>query len=197
MLLEYLDTSWAPNVNDEADVVRAARTVVETIAKLPQGLPCYLDIGSEQRWAEEVDHTLIGLSGLIADGRFARCGPDDLAFLARWSSRADLIEAIEGSPRLVNGDIKFGQVFDKNGHLCLVDWQVPVVGPADLDFVMLLEDQGVDPRPHASAAVVELRWYLLLRWAVHSKLELIPSMPTLFENWTLDALERMRTTDTS
>jgi hypothetical protein len=192
MILEYLDRPWTFDSSTEGAVVRAARTVVDTVGTLSARLPAFVEIDTVDRWAEELGWTLNGLSELIGDRRFQRCTNADVEFVAVWSKVPAVLDAIIETSRLTSGDLKFEQVFEGSDGLRLVDWQVPVRGPADIDLVMLLNDRNVPALEYVAPAVVGIRWFLLLRWAVYAKLMLIPTMPRLFDQWAADAILAIR-----
>lgn len=192
MVLAYLEQPFAFDASTEEAVVRAARTVVDAIGTLPQDLPVFVAIDTAERWAEEVEWTLRGLSMLIGDGRFERATAADVEFVRRWSRAAAVVQAVVETSRLASGDLKFDQVFQGSQGLQLVDWAVPVRGPADIDLTLLLNDQGVPALKYVDPAVVGITWFLLLRWAVYSKLQLIPTMPRLFDQWAAQAIAEVR-----
>lgn len=192
MLLEHLGTHVSLDGMSEDATVLLAREVVNAIGTLPAGLPHYVDVGDLDAWRDVVDWTLDGLSALIGDGRFNQCTADDVAFVETWSRSAAVLGAIDGPTRLTCGDTKFDQVFRDHSGIRLVDWTVTAVAPPDLDLVMLLEDRGIDPLRHVDPAVFGIRWFLFLRWAVIAKLELIPAMPKMFDDWAAEGIARLR-----
>ena len=192
MLLEHLGTPVPLDGMSEDDIVRLARDVIAAIGTLPTGLPHYVDVGDLDAWRAVVDWTIDGLSALIGDGRFQRCTSDDLALIGEWSRSPAVLTVIDGPTRLTCGDTKFDQVFRDDTGYRLVDWSAAAIAPPDLDLVMLLEDQGIDPLRHVDPAVYGIRWFLLLRWAAIAKLELIPDMPQMFDDWAADGVAKLR-----
>jgi hypothetical protein len=195
LLLEHLSRPWPLGGRSEASILRDAQMVVEAISSLPPGLPAFVEIDTSERWAMEVDWTLQGVSQLIADRRFSRVTTEDVEFLEGWSATAPVVAAVVETSRLASGDLKFDQVFEGTDGPRVVDWQVPVRGPADIDLVMLLVDRGMPPLRHVAPAVVGIRWFLHLRWAVYAKQSLIPAMPHLFDVWAAEAVAAVRAAD--
>ena len=183
MLIEHLDRPF-----DVIDV-DAAREVVAAINALPTDLPTYVDISSPDRWYELVDQALTDWSRLVADGRFTRTTPSDIERIGAWARSPEVRAAIDTEPRITNGDLKRDHVFAADDGFRIIDWSSPVLGPPELDLVMLLEDVGIDPRPHVDAAVVGIRWFQHLRWAVVSKTSLLPDMPVMFDDWAAGAVQ--------
>jgi hypothetical protein len=193
MLLEHLGSRVSIDGASDAAVVTLAREVVDAIGTLPHGLPHHLDWGSIDSWHAGADWVADRLADLIADGRFVHVTADDISFLRAWSRSRAVHAAVAGPTRLTCHDIKFDQVFRRaDGTIAVVDWAVPVVAPADVDLVGLLESAGIDPFDHVAATTFGLYWFRLVHWAVLAKVELLPDMPELFDVWAALWTEKVR-----
>lgn len=167
--------------------------MVSAIGTLPDGLPNHLDWGSIESWKPIADWVTDGLDDLVGDGRFSRVSADDIAFLRAWSSSPPVLATVAGPTRLTCNDIKFDQVFRRtDGTIAVVDWAIPVVAPAELDLVGLLDSAGIDPLDHVEPVTFGLYWFRLVHWAVLAKLELIPEMPELFDVWAALGTHKVR-----
>jgi len=196
MLLEHLGTPVSIEGLSESVIVALAREVVDAIGTLPDGLPHHLDWGSIESWHATADWVTAGLADLVGDGRFVHVSAEDITFLHRWSRSPAVHDAVTGPTRLTCNDIKFDQVFRRNdGSIAVVDWAIPVVAPAELDLVGLLDSAGIDPLRHVDNATFGLYWFRLVHWAVLAKTELIPDMPELFDVWAALGVDKVRRAD--
>jgi hypothetical protein len=192
MLLEYLGQPVSLTDAQPADVLALARQIVGEIAALPQDLPVYLDISTADHWVTEAEAVLGRMTKLIETAQFRLVSREDVAFARDWALRPGVQELVGSTSRLTNGDMKFDHVFCGPCGFRFVDWSVPLRGPAEIDLVQLLEDQGIDPLDHVDPDLVALRWFLFLRWAIEGKTRLLPAIPKMFDEWAAMGIARMR-----
>jgi hypothetical protein len=191
--LEWIDAPLLRAVaSDEADLVRRARGLIEQIGAIRGDLPALVDVGSPAALEAVAEPMLHGLDELVRSGRFRSVDPSGIGRVRAWA-RSDAVRALlEGGTRLTHGDLRADQVFVTDDGDRVIDWQRPVMGPADLDLAGLLIGERIDPRPHVSATVVALHWFLLLRWAVVAQLDILPDLPGVpFERWAAHAVRRI------
>jgi hypothetical protein len=54
---------------------------------------------------------------------------------------------------------------------------------------MLLDQQGIDPRPYTSPAMIGIRWFVLLRWAIECQHDLLPDLDSAtFDEWAASSI---------
>lgn len=163
----------------ESQTPIAPRRVVDAIARLPQDLPVYTDIGTPDAWAATVSDTFDKLSRFL---------PRPIDELRRWAKTC----SIAAGARVCHGDLKADQVFLTADGYRVIDWQRPVKGPAGLDLVSLLIDLGVDPAGHTDPATIQLHWFLRLRWAAIAQVDLFPGFTgDLFRRWAGQAIKKI------
>jgi hypothetical protein len=199
LLLEHLGSPVSVEGMGEADVVALCRSVVDAIGTLPDGLPHHLDWGSATSFRRVADWVIDELAALVAAGTFVHASADDVELLRAWSRSQPVTDAVEAPTRLTCCDIKLDQVFPTSSAtgFKVIDWQVSVVGPANLDLVGLLLSAGVDPFDHVDAAVFGLWWFRLVHWAVLAKLELLPEITELFDTWAALGIGNVRRSATT
>lgn len=155
-------------------------------------LPVYLDVGSRERWREYAAVTLEKARTLVGDGRFRAIDLAAIARVASWSGAAEVLDAISASSRLTHGDLKSDQVFVTPDGYRVIDWQRPVIAPAELDLVSLLAEDRREPRPFVDVTIVQIFWFLRLGWAVEAQHDLFPDFAKgPFDTWAGRAVRRI------
>ena len=192
IIFEYVDapTLGTLPLTEEAALAHG-RAIVECIGGIEYDAAVYIDVGTVQKWRRFVDSTLGALSGLVADGRFVRSRDADVRAVAAWAGTPNVLRAIEETSRLVHGDATGENVFFTADGYKIIDWQRPQRGPADVDLVAFLDSVGVDPLRHVDPAVVGVKAFMHLSWAVEAKTNLLPHLG-LFDHWAEGSLRRIR-----
>lgn len=190
MLLDWIDAPLLSTVTAGAEVlVMHARQLINEIGCITGNLPVYLDIGSVASWHAVNGHTFAQLEKLVQEGIFHFRTANIVDRLAQWSRSAAVLQTITAGCRVIHGDLKADQVFLLPGGYRVIDWQRPVIAPPETDLVTLLFSLGVDPRPYAGAAVVQLACFLRLHWAVEAQCNLFPGFRgALFRQWAAEAI---------
>jgi hypothetical protein len=190
MLLDWIEAPLLSTVTARAEVlVTHARQLTNQIGCITGNLPVYLDIGSVASWHTVAEHTFAQLEKLMQAGIFHFRTANIAGRLAQWSRSPAVLQTIAEGCRVIHGDLKADQVFLPPGSYRVIDWQRPVIAPPATDLVTLLLSLGIDPRPYADAAVIQLAWFLRLYWAVEAQCNLFPGFRgTLFKQWAAEAI---------
>ncbi|ACZ43667.1 hypothetical protein Tter_2782 [Thermobaculum terrenum ATCC BAA-798] len=139
IVIEWIDAPLLGDVaSSEPELVEHGRRLVEQIGQIKGDLPVYLDIGSPDRWQVVAEGTLRDLDRLVAAGRFSRVDTEAVNALRAWAESSVVLATVSDEPRVVHGDLDGEQVFVTPIGYRVVDWQRPVVAPADVDLVALL-----------------------------------------------------------
>jgi hypothetical protein len=70
----------------------------------------------------------------------------------------------------------------------VIDWQRPVLGPADVDLASLLQCAGRDPGEAVAGPVVGIAWFLRLQWAIEGQIGLFAGRRfPLLDGWAAEA----------
>jgi Phosphotransferase enzyme family len=175
MIFEYLD---APRLEDqqlaEAEIIEHGRGLLSELRCLPVNLPVYVDIGNQEKWSEYYEDTLFMLHALITAGKFTLTTHAAVQTLADWANSKPMLQVIHEPPAFTHGDLSGDNVFHTADGYKIIDWQRPVRGPAEMDLANFLFAMDVEPYPYLSRNVIELNWFLHLRWFVECKLRWFP-----------------------
>jgi hypothetical protein len=197
MVLGWIE---APLLTDVAEdgwaLARHGREVVTKIGEIEGDLPHFLDVGDVPAWAAVTQQVLAGWAKVVASGGFTMTDAAAIDWVDGWARSARILERIAEPARTIHGDLKADQVFVVGNGYRVIDWQRPVLGPADVDLVSLLVAAGADPLDVVDPAAVGIFWFLRLHWAVMAQLELFPgSRLPLFDRWAQEAVAGMRRAD--
>lgn len=194
MALDWIAAPLLSQTEHDADgLVAHARKVIALIGEIGGEPPSYLDVGSPGAWSEAVDRLLGRWSGLLARGRLAGTGPDDLDHVRAWAASAPVQALLEDGSRLAHGDLKADQIFVTPDGYRLIDWQRPILAPPEVDLVSLLVAAGIDPHPFVDPTTVAVHWLLRLNWAVEAQSELFPDQVLpLLGAWAHEAVGHIR-----
>lgn len=185
MVLDWID---APLLAKDDDLLRHGREVVAAIGQIGGDLPSYLDAGSTDTWLNLAEETMDRWERVIKAGWFRSTTAQDVAKVHEWTQSEEVLVTIEAGTRITHGDLKADQIFVTPQGYRVIDWQRPVVAPAEVDLVSLLVDAGIDPRPAVAPAVIGIFWLLRLRWAIEAQDELFPGTRfPLFDGWAAEA----------
>ncbi len=177
MLIEFLDSPRLEDIApDAAEVLRVGRELLESIAAIRGRLPCRLDISTPHKWRDYSGQVLRQLDELIHEGRFTETEHHDWARLRRWAESDAPLRALQRRRGCVHGDLSPDNIFVTDEGLRVIDWQFPMLGPPELDLVVLLDGSGVDPRGHLAPELVRLREFLGVGWMVECQTRWIPTV---------------------
>ncbi|MBI1257090.1 MAG: phosphotransferase [Chloroflexi bacterium] len=195
MTFDWID---APLLRDEAysasALVHHGRRVIEQIGAITGDLPVYLDIGSAEKWAAECEFVFERLATLIADKRFTSVDPAGLSQVRGWAHSTSVVETVAYQSRLIHGDLTAEQVFVTPDGYRIIDWQRPMIAPPEIDLVVLLDRQKIDPYPFVDPVAIRLYWFLHLRWAVVAQHDLFPRERwPIFNQWAAEAVRHILT----
>ncbi|TCN44642.1 phosphotransferase family enzyme [Kribbella orskensis] len=190
MTIEWIDAPLLADLELEpTELVEHGRRLVTQIGEIGGQLPTYLTIGDEQTWSDLVDEVLERHEKLLADGRFTLTNHESVRRVRAWAAGDEVLNALTATPQVIHGDLKADQVFITSDGYRVIDWQRPVLAPADVDLVLLLVDQGIDPRDFVDPAIVGIFWFLRLHWAVEAQYTLFPDNRwRLFDEWSQEAI---------
>ncbi len=200
MAIDWID---APLLRDagrsDTEFVDRGRQVVEAIGQIGGELPVYLDIGSADAWGVAGEVTLEKLRKLVLDGRFGSTDLDAVERVRRWAASTPVVETITACPRVIHGDLTAEQIFVTQDGYRVIDWQRPIVGPAEVDLVALLAGtvagsagRRLEPRRHVASSIVGVFWFLRLYWAVEAQFDLFPDFRgPLFDQWSIEAITQI------
>jgi hypothetical protein len=176
MLIEYVDAPMFEDLQpSEQDAVRVGREVQARIAEIDGERPHYIDISDEARWAAYVEAMLGELSGLIERGAFTINTPATVRDLARCARSRPVLDAIRARPGYVHRDMSADNILLlPGGGYRLIDWQRPILGPAGLDLVDLLNSLDYDPLRHVDAGLVQVWVLLSIGWLTEAKARWFP-----------------------
>ncbi|MBX6750906.1 MAG: hypothetical protein IRY85_14745 [Micromonosporaceae bacterium] len=193
MALDWIDAPrLIDTVVDVADLLTHGRRLVAEIGEIAGDLPTYLDLAGVEAWTSVAETTLDKLDTLIGDGRFQFVTAEQSHRLRAFATTSAVLDAVSSAPRVTHGDLTAQQVFLTDDGYRVIDWQRPVVAPADIDLVALLVDRDVDPRPFVAAPVIGVFWFLYLRWAVVAQHDLFPDGRwQLFDYWAARSVEHI------
>jgi hypothetical protein len=176
MIFEYID---APRLEylqlTEAEIVEHGNRLLGVLRQFPADLPVYYDISTQVKWRVFAEDTLSMLHRLIARSELRLTTTAMLQKLADWSKSEAIGTALQAPPALNHGDLSGDNVFVTPDGYKIIDWQRPVCGPAELDQVTYLFAMGMDPLIYINRSILELNWFLHLRWFVECKLHWFPA----------------------
>ncbi len=183
MLLEHVDAPLLDSLHlPEDEVVRGGRRVMEQIAELDGGLPCFMDVGTEEKWHARFDETIATVDSFVREGKYAHTAPEHVRVLERAATSGPVLTVVRESSGYLHADFTGDNVFAMpDGTWRLIDWQYPRYGPCDTDLVSLLESLGFDAVPHVGAGPVLARRLLSVDWVVQCTARWIPAAHAVYD----------------
>ena len=193
MAIEFIDAPLLRDIGCTAStLVVHGKRLIERIKEIGGNPPAYLDIGSFDAWRGTAKYTIGNLQTLIANGRFRKIELSTVDRLLRWSGSDAIQDAVERSASVIHGDLKADQVFVTADGYRVIDWQRPIVAPAEVDLVSLLINQRIAPHAFVDRAIIDLFWFLRLCWAVEAQFALFSEARwPIFNRWALEAIENI------
>jgi thiamine kinase-like enzyme len=175
MIFEYI---VAPRLEDlelnEVENLEHSRRLLDILGQFPPDLPVYIDISSHEKWSAFVEETLSMLFGLIVSSQFLLTTTATLQKLADWSNSDAILTTFQVPSVLNHGDLSGDNVFVTPDGYKIIDWQRSVRGPAGLDLASYLFTMGMEPSTHTRREIIQINWFLHLRWFVECKLHWFP-----------------------
>jgi hypothetical protein len=190
MIIDWIDAPSLDSLGlDEREFVEHGERIVAQIGSISGSLPVYFDIGSPLAWRWVVAEALGKLRELVDNGAFPSVTSVQVDAVRAWSESEAVIDAVSSGTRPIHADLRADQAFVLPDGYRVVDWQRPILAPASVDLVMLLDQQGIDPRRYTSPAMIGIRWFVLLRWAVECQHDLLPDLDSAtFDEWAASAI---------
>ncbi len=193
MTLDWIDAPLLRDLaHNEADLLDYGRRVVEQIGRIEGNPPVYVDIGSLDRWAAQIKLVFERSCYLIDERRFTLVTREQLDRVKTRCHSDAVVKAITANPRLAHGDLTADQIFVTREGFRVIDWQRPIIAPPEVDLVALLFSRKIDPRPYVEREIVQIYWFLFLRWAVEAQFDIFPAerWPT-FDHWAAQAVSEI------
>jgi Phosphotransferase enzyme family len=189
MTLDWIDAPLLSTIATQpAEMAEHGRRVIDEIAKITAiddgDVPVYLDVGTIDAWSANARNALHKMRTLVIDRRFASLTLDAVDRLTTWSEHDDVLDAIAANPRVTHGDLKGDQVFVTETGYRVIDWQRPLIAPAEIDLVSLLVEQQMKPYGLVDITIIRIFWFLRLCWAIEAQHDLFPDFTSgPFERW--------------
>jgi hypothetical protein len=175
MLIEFVQGPLLKDLDlPEAEIVRIGRTVMDQIAGIAGHLPYLLDVSTEQRWGELADATLRDLSELISQGKFRLVDGEMARNLEQWAFSKPVLAAVGMNPGYIHGDLTGDNLFVRSDGYRVIDWQRPMMGPADLDLATLMSGFGFNPARTVDESIVQMMVFLRIHHLARCAVRWIP-----------------------
>jgi hypothetical protein len=168
MLIEFIDAPLIEALDlPEAEVARIGREVIAQIAEIDGDLPHAHDISDVDKWMAFTQMLFAELQQQIEQGKFERTNKALVHDLERWAHSDSILSAIRAKPGYVHRDLTGDNLFVLADGYRLIDWQRPMLAPADLDMVSLLGSLGFDPLHHVTEGTMRVWLLLQIHWFRH------------------------------
>lgn len=176
MVFEYIS---APCLTDlqlsESQIVDYGKILLSIIHPYPvelnsmSSVPVYTDISSLVKWSAYAAKSLSMLNDLITKQQFCFTTSADVRGLTEWSQSQAVSQLFQSPATLNHGDLGGDNIFVTQDGFKIIDWQRPILGPAELDLVTYLYAMGVDPLKYTPRSINELNWFIHMHWFVECK----------------------------
>lgn len=174
MLLQWIDAPSLRGVAYNEDVMAHGKKVIKQIGGIQGSVPVYLDIGTDAAWSAAVSDTLEKLGTLLGDGRMKLKDSETIRYFRNWAESAGVLSALAQDSRVIHGDFRAEQIFVTGDGYRVIDWQRPVLAPAEVDLVSLLIDRHISPCGIIDNPLIGIFWFLRLHWVVVAQHDLFP-----------------------
>jgi hypothetical protein len=191
MLLECIHGPRAETAGlAEEEAVRLGRELLAQIAELEGPLPCFLDVGTEDKWRAVMARTFELVRGFVADGTYTVADEAAVRELERAAECEAVLASFADDTGLIHSDMTADNVFVlPDGSLKLIDWQYPRCGPRDVDLAALLESLSIDTLPHVGPGPLLVRWLLQVEWVVQCTGRWIPYCAATYDRQIAELAE--------
>jgi len=175
MLFEFVEEPLIEDLDlSEEEAVRIGRAVMEQIAAIPGELPHFVDVSTEEKWGKLITATLKDIEALTGQGKLNLVDGATVRSLERWAFSNSVLSAIRANPGTVHGDLSGDNLFVLPDGYRLIDWQRPMLGPADLNLAHLLHSLGFHPSRHVDEGIVRVMYFLWIHWIAQCATRWIP-----------------------
>jgi hypothetical protein len=174
MLLQWIDAPSLRGFANNEELMVHSKKVIEQIGGIRGSVPVYLDIGTDTAWLAAVSDTLEKLGTLLGDGRMKLEDSGVIKYFRNWAESAGVLSALSQNSRVIHGDFRAEQIFVTEDGYRVIDWQRPVLAPAEVDLVSLLVDRHISPYGIIDNPVIGIFWFLRLHWVVVAQHDLFP-----------------------
>jgi len=175
LLIDFIE---GPLIEDlhlpENKVVRIGRAVMEQIAGIGGTLPHIIDISTETSWTRFAAATLKDLCELIDRGRFNLVTKQVVRNLKWRALSTPTLSAIQMDPGPVHCGLGSRNLYVLPDGYRVIDWQRPILGPADLDLAILLSSLGFNPLRHVDESIVWVMHFLHIHWLTQCAVRWFP-----------------------
>ena len=172
LLLEHVE---APNLKElklsEAETLATAREVSGQIAQIEGDLPSVLDIGGAGKWGVFVGETIGMLDKLVQDGKFKATDESAVRRIELLTKSDLVLEEIAGPSAYLHGDFGGDNVLKLPDGYRVIDWTRPRWGPAELDYVDTLMNEGFNPLRHFSRGLATVAVFIRINWFAQCQLQ--------------------------
>ena len=191
LLIDWID---APRLEEsqmaEADLLRAAFDVLNEIQRLPEDLPCFLDLRLDG-WSRVVDQIVPALYSLCQSRQFQYTTLREIERIEWWCGEKSILDALSVNLGLVHGDLTVDNLFIQAGGFRVIDWQRPIYGPRLLDLVDLLESGGIKPGNYVETGLLRLRRLLSIHWLVQCAQHWFPQGKQTYDRQIAELVDKL------
>ena len=175
MLFEFIEAPRIADLNLSDNAILAAwNTISQSIATIEGKLPYYRDISEKNRWNELVETMLENLEKLVSQGSFQTVDQMALQQLRKWAFHEEVMAALGNNIGFVHNDLSSDNVFVLPDGYRIIDWQRPIIGPKELDFVALLESLHREARRFVNQSIVWIMYLLRMEWCTECAVRWFP-----------------------
>jgi hypothetical protein len=197
MLFEHVGGVLAEDLDlPQDEALRIGREAPARIAEMDESLPCFVDVGTEEKWRATMAGALEQVRGFLADGTYTVTDHAVVDELERAAECEAVLASFHGDTGLIHSDMTADNLFVlPDGSLKLIDWQYPRRGPRGVDLAALLESLGFDPVPHVGPGPLIVRWLLGVEWMVQCTARWIPYCAATYDRKIAgfaDSIARLR-----
>lgn len=155
------------------EVLSLGQELHSEISAIQGDLPVYLDIGTAERWHEQLATLLKELEYLRSREIFQFLSLEDIRKLDKLGQSQEILSTFD-SPAYLHGDLSGKNVFVSGENFKVIDWQRPLRGPIDLDRAILLTSLGFNPANLLNPGIIKLMLFLHIRWLSECALRWFP-----------------------
>jgi hypothetical protein len=187
----------APLIEDldltESQAVDAARRARAQMDEIEGDLPYRFDIRTPERWLVLVEGILQDIVGLIEQAKYTQTTPEMVEDLRQWAHSPAALQAVQRKPGHVHGDFTGDNLFVlDDGSYRIIDWQRPFLGPTEVDIASMVESLEHDPIPVVGVGILQIRYFLLIRWFTTAALRWFPDGVPTYDRLTAEYTAKIR-----
>ena len=183
MLFEFIEAPRIKDLNLSDDAIVAAwSNLSQSIAKIEGTLPYYHDISEKKLWEELMETMLDNLEKLVFQRAFQRVDTIALRKLRNWVYSEEVLTALGKDIGFVHNDLSGGNIFVMSDGYRLIDWQRPIIGPKELDFVGLLDSLNREVRSFVDPSLIWLMYLLRIEWCTECAVRWFPEGQDFYDS---------------